>query len=543
MRRSVPPTVLGTIFATAGLLLALSGCGGGTPSVNPPPPLAMSTTSLPTGIAHLVYGGATLQATGGVKPYNWAVTTGILPPGLALNGTTGAISGTATTAGASSFTVVVTDAETPTAKTATANLSISITSKIQHVVVIFQENRTPDNLFQDPILISRGADIAQSGVNRQGQTVPLSPVGLGINYDLSHSHAGFVTMCDLNTVTGQCRMDGAPTTPLSAFVYVNPSDVQPYFHLAEQYTFGDRMFQTNQGPSFPAHQFIISGTSAPSVGSTSFAAENPSSGGGRGTGCISPSTEYVKLIDPSGSESTQAYPCFEHPTLTDELDTKGVTWHYYTPGPSSIWTGPNAIEHMCGPNAVPPNATACVGSIWVNNVILKENQVLTDINSNALPEVTWVIPTGLNSDHPGNTQATGGPSWVAAIVNAIGNSPYWADTAVFITWDDWGGWYDHVAPKLINSYEYGFRVPLIVVSPYAKAGYISHVTHDFGSILKFIEETYGVPSLGYADALADDLSDCFDISQTPIAFQSVSAPLDAAYFLNYTGPRTDPDDD
>jgi phospholipase C len=503
----------------------------------------MTTTSLPPGIAHLFYAGATLQATGGVKPYRWAVTTGTLPSGLNLDGTTGAISGTATTAGTSSLVVAVSDSETPTATTATANLSITITSKIQHVVVIFQENRTPDNLFQDPILISRGADIAQSGVNSQGQTVPLSPAGLGINYDLGHSHAGFVTMCDLNTVTGQCRMDGAPTTPDSAFVYVNPSDVQPYFHLAEQYTFGDRMFQTNQGPSFPAHQYIISGTSAPAVGSTLFAAENTLNGGGKGTGCIALPTEYVKLIDPAGSESKQMYPCFEHPTLTDELDTKRVTWRYYTPSPRSIWTGPNAIEHMCGPNAPPPNATECVGPIWVNNVVINETQVLTDISSNALSQVSWVIPTGLNSDHPGNTKTIGGPSWVASIVNAIGNSPYWADTAIFITWDDWGGWYDHVRPKLINSYEYGFRVPLIVVSPYAKAGYVSHATHDFGSILRFTEEVYGLPSLGYADALADDLSDCFDFSQTPITFQTVSAPLDAAYFLNYNGPTTDPDDD
>jgi len=220
---------------------------------------------------------------------------------------------------------------------------------IQHVVVIFQENRTPDNLFQDPVLIARGADIAQSGINSQGQTVPLSPIDLGIDYDLSHSHGAFLQMCDLNTVTGQCTMDGAQTTPHSAFVYVKPADVQPYFQIAEQYTFGDRMFQTNQGPSFPAHQFIISGTSAPTVGSTSFAAENPNgrSGGGQGTGCIASPTEFVKLIDPSGIESTQVYPCFEHPTLSDELDTKGVTWRYYTPSPGSIWTAPNAIEHMC----------------------------------------------------------------------------------------------------------------------------------------------------------------------------------------------------
>jgi phospholipase C len=409
---------------------------------------------------------------------------------------------------------------------------------IRHVVVIFQENRTPDNLFQDPVLIARGADIVQHGINFQGHTVPLRPIALGNNYDLGHSHLDFVEMCDLNAATGQCKMDGAPTTPHSAFRFVKPSDVQPYFQMAEQYTFGDRMFQTNQGPSFPAHQFIISGTSAPAVGSTWFAAENPGGHSGQSAGCIGPATEYVNLIDPSGRESATMYPCFEHPTLTDELDAKDVSWRYYTPSPGSIWTGPNAIEHMCGPNA---NDTECVGSIWKNHVVLDETKVLTDISSNQLPQVSWVIPTGGNSDHPGS--ASEGPSWVASVVNAIGNGPYWADTAIFITWDDWGGWYDHVAPKLINSYEYGFRVPLIVVSPYAKAGYISHVTHDFGSILKFIEKNFGLPSLGYADAPADDLSDCFDFDQTPITFHTINAPLNADYFLNYKGPRTDPDDD
>ena len=117
------------------------------------------------------------------------------------------------------------------------------------------------------------------------------------------------------------------------------------------------------------------------------------------------------------------------------------------------------------------------------------------------------------------------------------------DTAISIAWDAWGGWYDHVGPKVINSYEFGFRVPLIVVSPYAKAKYISHITHDFGSILKFIEETFGVSSLEYADAAADDLSDCFDMNQTPLIFQTIDAPLNAAHFLNDPRPAVDPDDD
>jgi phospholipase C len=445
--------------------------------------------------------------------------------------------------------------------TTTATTTVKPLAAIEHVVVVFQENRTPDNLFHDPVLIAEGADIAAFGVNSTGGKIPLTQISLGIGYDLDHSHSAFLQMCDLNSATETCEMEGAdqvavvcegaPNCPQAnaQFMYVNPRDVAPYFQMAEQYTFGDHMFQTNQGPSFPAHQYIISGTSAPSPGSTMFVSSNAAGApnADNNTGCAAPPSEFVSLIDPMGSESTLIYPCFEHPTLTDELNAKNISWKYYAPSAGSIWTAPNAIQHMCGPNAAPPNATACIGSDWVNNVVLYTTAnpapILTDIANNQLPAVSWVIPAGQNSDHAGIATNTGGPSWVAAIVNAIGQSPYWANTAIIVTWDDWGGWYDHVAPTIINSYEYGFRVPLIVISPYAKAGYISHTTHDFGSILKFIEETFGLGSLGYADAAADDLSDCFDLSQLPITFKTINAPLSAPHFLNDKRPPTDPDDD
>ena len=214
----------------------------------------------------------------------------------------------------------------------------------------------------------------------------------------------------------------------------------------------------------------------------------------------------------------------------DLLDSKKLTWRYYTPSAGSIWTGPNAIHHLR------------LGPDWANDVILQQTQVLTDIASGNLAAVSWVIPDGRASDHALATDGSG-PSWVASIVNAIGNSPYWSNTAIFITWDDWGGWYDHVSPTIINSYEYGFRVPLIVVSPYAKPGYVSQVNHDFGSLLKFIEQNFGLPSLGYADAPADNLSDCFDFSQTPLTFQTIPAALDANFFLNDKRSAADPDDD
>ncbi len=424
------------------------------------------------------------------------------------------------------------------------------TGKLQHIVVIFQENRTPDNLFHDPVLMQRGADIASSGLDSQGNTIQLTSTPLAVPFDLSHAHSAFVDMYDGGKMDGADQIPiscptGATCPPHAQYMYVQSSDVAPYFQLAEQYTFGDRMFQTNEGPSFPAHQFIISGTSAPTATSNLFAAENPVGQ----AGCAASSASYVRMIDPAGKESSTMYPCFEHPTLTDELDAKGVSWRYYAPIAGSIWTGPNAIMHMCQPQTQ-NGQLACSGATW-SKVIIPGTQVLTDIANAQLPAVSWVIPAGQNSDHAGSLNGSGGPSWVASIVNAIGNSSYWSNTAIVITWDDWGGWYDHVAPPKViddgtswgSGYVYGFRVPLIVVSPYARAQHISHVTHDFGSILNLIEQTFDLASLGYADARADNLSDCFNFSQSPLGFQTISAPLSAEYFLNDKTPPTDPDTD
>jgi phospholipase C len=431
--------------------------------------------------------------------------------------------------------------------------------KIKHVVVIFQENRTPDNLFQDPMLIQAGADIASSGKTSTGQIVQLQPAPLADAWDMGHAHRNFLSAWDNGAMDGfdlddvfcpAGQPNCAPVNP--EYFFVQPSDVQPYFTLAETYTFGDRMFQTNQGPSFPAHQYIISGTSAIAANSNFDAAENTHS---PLAGCIAPPGSLVKIIDttnpdPDTNETQTTFPCFEHPTLTDLLDAAQISWKYYTPTPGSIWTGPDAINHMCGPNATPPNATACTAPEWTNHVVIEgqHNQILSDIAAGQLATVSWVIPNGNASDHPGEDLKGTGPSWVASIVNAIGTSQYWSDTAIIVTWDDWGGWFDHVTPpKIFNSYEYGFRVPLIVVSPFAKAAHISHVNHDFGSILKFIETMFGLttvgPGAGYADSRADDLSDCFDFNQTPLTFTPIPAKFDANYFKNDTSPATPPDND
>jgi len=168
--------------------------------------------------------------------------------------------------------------------------------------------------------------------------------------------------------------------------------------------------------------------------------------------------------------------------------------------------------------------------------------VLKDISGGHLANVSWVIPVGAASDHPHANNGSG-PSWIASVVNAVGKSKYWNNTAIIVTWDDWGGWYDHVAPPIINSYMYSFRVPLVIVSPYAKPGYVSHVTHDFSSVVKFCETVFNLPSLGFGDTVSDDLTDSFNFNQKPRPFHTIKAPLDANYFLSDKAPVGDPDDD
>jgi phospholipase C len=395
-------------------------------------------------------------------------------------------------------------------------------SKIKHVVIIVQENRSTDDLFNG----FPGADTVTSG-SEHGTTVPLHASPLEAKGEFDHSHGGFIASYDSGLMDGW--PNGTNDTP---FVYVPPAETTPIWSLAEQFGFGDRMFQSNQGPSYPAHLYLFVGTSSPADGSTLLASENP--GDPTHThplgGCDSLPDMRVTLIDPSGSEAYHEYPCFEHQTIVDLLDAHGLSWTYYEPDRGGFWDGPSSIKHVRdNPND------------WAR-VVTPETTILSDIAGGKLANVSWVIPDGLNSDHPGNGSKTG-PSWVASIANAIGASGYWSSTAIFVTWDDWGGVYDHVPPPIYGSYELGFRVPLIVASPYAKPGYVSHTQHEFGSILHFVEDVWGLGSLGYTDARADDLSDFFDFKQAPLPYHQVPAQYSRTYFERSRFGHNPPDDD
>ena len=400
---------------------------------------------------------------------------------------------------------------TPSAPVPQSTVSPIPGSPIQHIVVIMQENRSFDNLFNG----FPGADTVQSGMNGS-VPIPLKPVSLGDPRDLDHSHTRWVQDWD-NGAMDNFAQDGS-TLPYS---YVPEKEVEPYWTLAKQFVLGDRMFQSNTGPSFVAHQYMIAGQSANVV-------ENPT---GSIWGCDADPGTTAAVMGPNGAELPGVFPCFDYQTIADLLDDKGVTWRYYAPASGDnfyILSAYQAIRHIR------------FGNDWNDNVISPQNRVLVDIQHGELAQVTWIVPDWAHSDHPGSGNE--GPDWVASIVNAIGNSPFWSSTAIFISWDDWGGWYDHVSPTRVDAMGPGFRVPLLVVSPYAKHGYISHNIHEASGFISFIEHNFDLGTLGARDAGSDAYSDCFDYTQMPPPFAAISTKVTADHLIREknSGP---PDDD
>ena len=221
------------------------------------------------------------------------------------------------------------------------------------------------------------------------------------------------------------------------------------------------------------------------------------------------------------------FPCLSYATLRDLLDAKSVSWTYYSPpvkgNSGAVWNAFEAIKAVR------------YGSEWGTNVTDSNTRIFSDIKFGKLAAISWVVPDKTNSDHPASGSDTG-PSWVASIVNAVGESSYWKSTAIVVVWDDWGGFYDNVKPPFFDHWGgLGFRVPMLVVSPYAKVGtssqsYISHTQYEFGSILRFIEDTFALGSLGTTDARANSISDCFDFSQSPRKFAQIPSSFSQSFF-------------
>jgi len=407
--------------------------------------------------------------------------------------------------------------------------------KIKHVVIIVQENRSVDNLFNG----FPGADTVRAGKTHDGREVTLQPTSLVYPADADHQHGAWLQSYDKGRMDGFDRVTTQPQQVATfPYAYVPRQETEPYWDLALRFTFGDRMFQSNTGPTFPARQYLIAGQS-------NFASDNPNKvqTGRFAWGCDSPLGTTVAVLGKDGEDAPGPFPCFNYRTLGDVMDEANVSWRYYAPPITrvgNIFSAYDAIRHIrFGPD-------------WNRSVVSPETRILADVRSGFLPSVTWVAPSIENSDHPfpGRTTATDlrgrgdyGPEWVTTIVNEIGKSPLWESTAVFVVWDDWGGWYDHVAPPQLDRMGLGFRVPLIVISPYARRRYVSHVQHEFGSILKFAERSFSLPSLGTTDERSDGLADCFDFTQDPQPYQQIPVKFNAPDFMAQLPAYENPDPD
>jgi phospholipase C len=399
---------------------------------------------------------------------------------------------------------------------------------IKHVIVVIQENRSFDNFFAG----YPGADTTMKGKTHDGKTVRLKPITFA-RVTLGHFYR------DARKDYNDGGMNGfdlvKPSPPFNnhtPYSYVERSLVQPYWDMAQQYVLLDHMFPTEMGPSFTSHLNLIAGTttvakqkSVVDMATLDGKVENGSCDDPQGTvtSLLAGDGEYLKDQGP--------FPCFSFHTLADVLDPAGVTWKYYGsywPSGASLWNEFNAIKAVrYGPD-------------W-KNVVKKNRVVLKDAAAGNLPQVSWVVPTMPDSDHPGAGKPYG-PSWVSAVVNAIGKGPDWKTSAIIVVWDDWGGWYDNAKPPQLDYRGLGLRVPCIVISPYAKQGYVGHRQYEFGSILKTIEQIYGLPSIGTTDRRAQPMFDAFDFSQPPRPFQEINAEYSPSFLMHEPPAEYDPGD-
>jgi phospholipase C len=412
-------------------------------------------------------------------------------------------------------------------------VSQSSTSPIQHVVIVIQENRT----FNDFFATYPGADgttvgkvVANSSCSpriAQG-TINLQKVPLAVTTDLNHSYRMYKTADDHGNMDGFDRIGTECAYP---YQYTDPSQIQQYWQMAQQYTLAEHMFTTQGSDSFTAHQDLIRGGTI--VESGRAMVDFPTCANCF-WGCDAAPGTTTHLVTQNGTfvlNSPGPFPCSKqfgvsYPTMRDLLDAKSIPWKYYLP-PSNK----NYGKIMSAFDVVWPVRN---GTEWKKNVITPETKIFSDISGGSLSAVSWLVPDEPNSDHPGTAHDMG-PQWVASVVNAIGQSSYWSSTAIIIVWDDWGGLYDNVAPDTnIQRHGYGglgFRVPAIIVSPYAKAGYISRTNYEFGSILKYVENNWNLGSLGTSDQGATSIVDCFNYSQPPIKFKQFASKHSKEYFI------------
>jgi phospholipase C len=343
-------------------------------------------------------------------------------------------------------------------------------SPIRHVMFLVQENHSFDNYFGT----FPGADGLPEGAIIEGVAPHHLPSARSAN--LAHGRG-----TALAAVNGG-RMDrfvSAERTPLT-MGYYDSSDIPNYWTLAARFTLADRFFSSYLGPSMPNHLYIFGASAA----GESANRRRPPRGGWAAT------------------------------TLTDRLDAAGVPWRCYDGSPAKRPF--SALNPLLGFRSF--QEAPVRGSRVVANA-----ELFRDLHDGTLPPVSWILPNAEESEHP-MTDVRVGMWYVTSVVNALMKSPCWSSSVLVITWDEYGGWYDHVAPPRVDDDGYGIRVPAIIVSPYARAGSIDHTVYDFTSVLRYVESLHGLEPLTERDRGANSIGASLDLGQAPIPPDPITIP-------------------
>lgn len=352
------------------------------------------------------------------------------------------------------------------------------TTPITHVVIIMMENHSFDNLFG-----------AYPGANGIKEPHASDPIASDIDHTDPASHAAY----------DKGNMDGFNA---EGMVQYTQQDIPNLWSYAQHFGLGDNFFSSDATSSTPNHLAMILSQSAGMDQTTQEKA------------CESMANDLVDARSARTGDDYWTYPCFDANSIPQELSNKGISWRFYST--TGMWNAPLLVKNI----AKSPDD------------IHNSNQFVSDVNAGKMATVSWVVPPqGEDTQHPPDSLQPGN-NFITEQVNAVMNSQYWESTAIFLTWDEFGGFYDHVAPKQIDGDGLGFRVPLLVISPYAKPGYISHAQGEFASFDKFIEKDFNLPSLDERDALqqTSDLMDYFNFSQKPLRplilkLENASVPL------------------
>jgi phospholipase C len=369
-------------------------------------------------------------------------------------------------------------------------------SLIQHIVFIIKENRSFDNVFGT----FPGANGATTGVIHTGAVIPLGHTPDKTPRDVCHSwtcahtamNNGLMNQFDLE---GRCNVSG----DYLCYTQLYQSDIPNYWTYAQNFALADNMFSSIHTGSFPNHLYTIGAQSGGAI-------DDPHAPRGAGQwGCDAITGTAVPVLDPVTGKITKVFPCFDFQTLADLLDAAGISWKFYAPGKGQNgyqWSSFRAVNHIFN------------SSLWTTNVP-SYTQFTADAMNGNLATVSWVIADGKESEHPPQSTCAG-ENWTVEQINAVMQGPEWSSTAIFVTWDDYGGFYDHVAPPQPDVFGLGPRVPLLIISPYVMPGYLSHTQYEHSSFLKLVEDRFGLATLTARDAAANDMTDSFNFSQTPL---------------------------